>query len=315
MTPLLVTGGTGFLGRALVGRLQREGRPLRALVRDRSRVPAGVEPIEGDLERTTDWSSVVGGCDAVIHLAARVHVMDEQEADPLAAFRKVNRDATLSMAEAAAKAGVRRFIYISSIKVNGEATTTAPFRATDPAAPIDPYGISKWEAEQGLAAIGARTGLEIVVIRPPLIHGPGAGGNLRRLLRLVARGIPLPFGAIRNSRRMVGVANLSDLIATSLGHPAAPGEPLLAGDAESISTPEMVRMLASTLGRPARLVPVPVSLVRLAGRLTGLKPEIERLTGSLEVDISRTIGRLGWTPPQSLADGVSAMARAWQEGR
>lgn len=309
--PLFLTGATGFLGRTLTPRLQREGHRVRALVRAADRAPNDVEPVVGRLESCAEWAAALQGCEVVIHLAARVHVMHERAADPLAAFRAVNRDATLSLAEAAVGAGVRRFIYISSIKVNGEATTSAPFRATDLPAPADPYGISKWEAEQGLRALAERTGLEVVVIRPPLVHGPGVGGNLRRLLGLVSRGIPLPFGSIRNSRRMVGVANLSDLITVSATHPAAPGEVLLAGDAESVSTPELVRLLAKTLDRPARLLPVPVALLRLGGLLTGQGAEIDRLTGSLEIDISWTQSRLGWVPPHSLADGLTEMARAW----
>src|SRR5437868_1293358 len=200
-----LTGATGFLGRSVVPRLRRDGHVLRTLVRDAGRTPAGTDGVTGALERTAEWAVALQGCDTVVHLAARVHVMREGSADPLRSFREVNRDATLRLAEEAGRAGVRRFVFVSSIKVNGGSTVDRPFRADDPAAPADPYGVSKWEAEQGLRELAARTGLEVVIIRPPLVHGPGAGGNLRRLLALIDRGIPLPLGAISNRRTMVGV--------------------------------------------------------------------------------------------------------------
>ena len=314
-TTYFLTGATGFLGRSVVPRLRRDGHTLRALVREAARTPAGAEGVTGDLERTADWAGVLKGCDTVVHLAARVHVMHEGSADPLRRFREVNRDATVRLAEAAASAGVRRIVFVSSIKVNGEATQGRPFCADDAPAPVDPYGISKREAEEGLREVSRRTGLEVVVIRPPLVHGPGVGGNLRRLLGLIERGIPLPFGAISNRRSMVGVENLADLIAVASVSPKAAGGTFLAGDDESVSTPEMVRLLGTGLGRAPRLFPVPVALLRLSGALTGLGGEIARLTGSLEVDVSETRARLGWTPPRTLAEGLTQMAQAWKSGR
>jgi nucleoside-diphosphate-sugar epimerase len=310
-----LTGATGFVGRSVVPRLRRDGHAVRALVRDATRTPVGTVGVTGDLERTAEWAGALAGCDTVVHLAARVHVMHEGAADPLRRFREVNRDATLGLAEAAAGAGVRRFLFVSSIKVNGEATHGRPFRADDPPAPADPYGISKLEAEEGLRTVAARTGLEVVVIRPPLVHGPGAGGNLRRLLGLIARGIPLPLGAIANRRTMVGVENLSDLIAVAATSPDAAGGTFLAGDSESVSTPELVRLLGAGLGRAPRIFPVPVSLLRLGGALIGRGDDMARLTGSLEVDVSGTRTRLRWSPPRTLVEGLTQMAQAWKNAR
>ena len=312
---IFLTGATGFLGRSVVPRLRRDGHAVRALVRDPARTPAGAEPVQGDLEQSAGWSDALKGCGAVIHLAARVHVMHEDSADPLRRFREVNRDATLRIAEVAVAAGVRRFVYVSSIKVNGEQTDGRPFRADDTPAPVDPYGVSKLEAEQGLREVGARTGLEVVVIRPPLVHGPGAGGNLRRLLALIARGIPLPLGAIRNRRAMVGVENLADLLAVAVTHSAAAGGTFLASDAESVSTPDLFRLLGVGLGVRPRLLPIPPALLRFGGRITGLGGEIERLVGSLEVDAAPSRELLGWIPPLTLAEGLTQMARAWKEDR
>lgn len=313
---ILITGATGFVGRQVAARLIAAGTPLNVAVRDRDQAPARANAFAiGDLARPVDWRPALAGTSCVIHLAARVHVMEESAADPLGAFRAINRDATLALARAAAEAGTRRFVYVSTIKVNGEVTSELPFRAEDRAAPVDPYAVSKWEAEQGLRALERERGIEVVVVRPPLVHGPGAGGNLARLLRLIARGRPLPFGAIRNRRTMVGVKNLADLLVLAATHAGAAGKTFLAGDRESVSTPALVRMLAETLGRPARLVPFPVTLLQLGGMLTGRRAEVERLVGSLEVDISAARQHLGWEPPVSLADGLGEMARAWREAR
>lgn len=313
---ILLTGATGFVGRHVAARLIADGVPLHVAVRDRDRAPARAVafPI-GDLATSIDWRPALSGVSIVVHLAARVHVMHEAASDPLAAFRAINRDATLGLARAAVNAGVRRFVYISTVKVNGEGTTTRPFRPDDAPHPVDPYGRSKWEAEQGLHGLAAETGLEVVIIRPPLVHGAGAGGNLARLLGLVAQGFPIPLGLVRNKRTMVGVRNLADLILVAAEHPAAAGRTFLAGDAETVSTPAVIRLLAAGLGRSARLLPAPVALLKAAGILTGRSAEVERLVGSLEVDISATRSILGWEPPVSLADGLTEMARAWKAAR
>jgi UDP-N-acetyl-alpha-D-quinovosamine dehydrogenase len=309
---ILVTGASGFVGRAVVPRLQEAGHRIKALSRTPGKVPASVEPLIGNIESEIDWAPRLAGVDTVVHLAARVHVMHETAGDPLARFRSLNRDATVRLATGAARAGVRRFVFVSSIKVNGEATTGTPFRAGDRPAPLDPYGVSKWEAEERLREVAKETGMEVVVIRPPLVHGAGAGGNLRRFLGLIARGFPLPFGAIRNSRRLVGVRNLADLLAISVSHPSAPGQVFLAGDAESVSTATLARSIGVALGRAARLVPVPVGLLRLGGAITGRSGEIDRLVGSLELDIGPTCSTLGWTPPLTFQEGITEMATAWR---
>lgn len=313
---ILLTGATGFVGRQVAARFIADGTPLRVAVRDRDRAPAGASVYSiADLAGPVDWNPALAGVETVIHMAARVHVMHEEARDPLAAYRAVNRDATLALARAACTAGVKRFLYISSIKVNGERTDGRPFTVDDLPHPADPYGISKWEAEEGLRALAKETGLGVVVIRPPLVHGLGAGGNLARLFALVERGLPIPLGAIHNRRTMIGVRNLADLIVVASTHPQAAGRLLLAGDGESVSTPELVALLAAGLGRPARLLSVPIGLLKLGGVLTGRGSEIERLVGSLEVDITGTRAALGWVPPVSLAEGLAEMARAWKEAR
>lgn len=311
---ILVTGASGFVGRGVVPRLLRDGMEVRAMVRSADRAPSGTVPVVADLGGPLPGPEDLAGVSAIVHLAARVHVMQETAADPLTAFRALNRDATHSLATLAHAQGVRRFVFLSSIKVNGEATGAHPFRADDPAAPSDPYGISKWEAEQDLRELGARTGLEVVILRAPLVHGPGAGGNLRRLLRWIANGFPLPFGAVHNRRRLVGRENLADLIVTSLRHPAAPNGTFLAGDAESVSTPDLIRSIGAALGRTPRLLPVPPRLLALGGKLVGGGAEVSRLIGSLEIDIEPTMARLDWRPPVPLAEGIRAMTLAWKDG-
>jgi nucleoside-diphosphate-sugar epimerase len=263
--------------------------------------------VTGELAPDTDWSRVVAGVDAVVHLAARVHVMRDH-AGGAAEFHRVNTEGTLNLARAAAAAGARRFVFVSSIKVNGESTGRQPFRADDQPAPCDDYGRSKLDAERGLLAI---PGLEPVIIRPPLIHGPGAKGNLARLCRLAHSGIPVPLGGIDNRRDLVGVDNLASLLERCLWHPAAAGRVFLAADGESISTTRLYRIIASALGRPARMFHVPVGLMSALSRPIGLRGEVERLTQSLELDITPTRELLGWTPPLRAEEGLAAMARAY----
>lgn len=311
---ILVTGASGFVGGGVVPRLLRDGMEVRAMVRSAERAPSGTVPVVADLTGPPPSPDDLAGVDAIVHLAARVHVMRETAADPLTEFRALNRDATHALATRAQAQGVRRFVFLSSIKVNGEGTGAHPFRADDPPAPVDPYGVSKWEAEQDLRELAARTGLEVAIIRAPLVHGPGVGGNLRRLLRWVANGIPLPLGAVHNRRRLVGRENLADLIAKALQHPAAPGGTFLAGDAESVSTPDLIRLIGEALGRAPRLVPFPPALLSLGGKLLGSGAEVSRLIGSLEIDIEPTMVRLDWRPPVALADGIRAMTLAWRDG-
>ena len=241
----------------------------------------------------------------VIHLAARVHVMHDTASDPLAAFREVNLDATLELASQAAAAGARRFVFVSSVKVNGEAT--APGRAVterDVPAPQDAYAISKWEAEQGLRQIAASTGMEVVIIRPPLVYGPGVKANFAALMRAVQRGMPLPLGAVQNLRSLVGLDNLVDFIITCARHPAAANQTFLVSDGADISTPDLVRAIARASGRPARLLSVPVGLLASLAALLGKRAAVDRLCSSLQLDISKARGLLQWAPPVTLDEGL-----------
>ena len=300
---ILVTGANGFVGAALCRHLAARGDEVVKAVRS-----GGDGVVVGDIGPDTDWRPALEGVEVVIHLANRAHVMDETAADPLAVFRRVNRDGSLRLAEQAAACGVRRLVFVSSIKVNGEATKGRPFTAANPPAPEDAYGVSKLEAEQGLFALSARTGLEVVVVRPPLIHGPGVKGNLRTLMKAVGNGLPLPLGLVDNRRSLIGLGNLVDLLGLCARSPQAAGRVWLARDGEDLSTPELIRRMGRALGRPARLLPVPPILLRLAGAITGRGAAVSRLLGSLEVDDGATRADLGWVPPNSVDDGLAAMA-------
>ncbi len=313
---VLVVGASGFVGRAVVPALQRRGLQVRAA----SRTPLAewqdveFQPLPDLTVRGTDWSASLAGVSGVVYLAARVHVMNDQDPDPLGAYRAVNRDAALELAAAAAAAGVRRFVYLSSVKVNGEATTR-PLVETDPPHPVDPYGQSKWEAEQALLDLGRRTGLEVVVLRPPLVYGPGVKANFMALARAAGQGLPLPIGAVDNRRSMVYVENLADLIATVLSHPAAAGETFFAVDAEDLSTPALTRHLAQAQGRTPWLPRLPVPILERLGALTGKAPLIHRLTSSLQVSGEKAHRLLGWTPPYPVWQALARTGRALQPAR
>lgn len=300
---VLVTGATGFVGRALCSDLDAHGFEVVPAVRSKGGLPR--EAVVGNLDASTDWRAALGGCNAVVHLAARVHVMDDKAPDPLALYRATNTDASLNLARQAARAGVKRFVFISSIKVNGEGRD-APYRETDAPAPEDAYAVSKWEAEQGLWQIAQETGLEVVVLRPPLVYGPGVKANFRRLLDTVARGWPLPLGAIENRRSLLYLGNFVDAIRVCVEHPAAAGQTFLIDDGQPVSTPELIRALARSMGRPARLVAVPVDVLELAAALLGKRTAVSRLRGSLYVDSSAIRTRLGWMPPFSMQQGLEA---------
>lgn len=305
---LLITGATGFVGLSLVEhlRLANRFRLSFALRKSASGEFPGAEVHHvASISKDTCWKGVIDDVDTVIHCAARVHVMNELAADPLSAFREVNVDGTLNLARQAARQGARRFIFISSIKVNGEATAPGqPFRAGDQPAPQDPYGVSKLEAEQGLIQLAAETGMEVVVIRPPLVYGPGVKGNFASMVKLVDKGLPLPLGAIHNKRSLVGIDNLVDLIIRCIDHPAAANQVFLAGDGEDISTSELLRGVGKAMDRPARLIPVPAGVLQLGATVLGRKAMAQRLLGSLQVDISKTRELLDWKPPYTVEEGL-----------
>lgn len=314
---ILVTGANGFVGQALCKKLLDSGCQVTGAIRRKdARLPSGVEPvIVGDIDRNTDWSDALNNVDCVIHLAARVHVMHENSSDPLSEFRKVNVEGTQRLAASAAESGVRRLVYVSSIKVNGEATFDHPFSEADKPNPQDPYGISKWEAEQSLRQISRETGLEVVILRPPLVYGPGVGGNFARMLRWIKMGIPLPLGSVKNRRSMIHVENLADALNLCATHPGAKNETFLVSDGESVSTPEFIRMLSTAMGRKAAILPCPVSLLHMLGTLAGKSAEIERLAGSLEIDASKIGKTLGWAPPHTLEDGLTETAAWFNTGK
>lgn len=311
--PILVTGANGFVGTALCNRLVAAGHRVRGALRRRDRLWKSVDGVDyvqvGDIGPDTHWSEALEGVGAVVHLAARAHVMHETAAAPLAAFRAVNVAGTERLARVAAEKGVRRFVYASSIKVNGESTATTPFTEADTAAPVDPYAVSKYEAEQALRLTAKETGLEVVMVRPPLVYGPGVGGNFLRLLQLVERGIPLPLALVDNLRSMIYLGNFADALTVCTIHSAAAGQTFLVSDGEDISTPDLFRALAAALSVPARLFPFPVTLLKLGGLILGKQGEVGRLTGSLQVDSSKIRNTLHWRPRYTLADGLAETAR------
>lgn len=309
---VLVTGASGFVGGAVARRLVSDGEVTRAAVRSPFPRPLpGVEEVRvGDFHASTDWRGAVNGMQVVVHAAARVHVMRDATADPLAEYRRVNVAGSLALARSAAAAGVRRFVFISSVKVNGEGTRPGrPFAADDAPAPVDPYGVSKLEAEQGLLALARDTGLEVVTVRPVLVYGPGVRGNFLTMMRWLHKGTPLPLGAVRNQRSLVALENLVDLIATCVRHPDGAGQVFMAADGEDLSTIALLRRTAAAMGRPARLIPVPPVLLRGAARLLGRADMAERLCGSLQVDIGKTRRLLAWTPPMSVEESLRQTAQ------
>jgi nucleoside-diphosphate-sugar epimerase len=309
---ILVTGASGFVGRALCEALTVSGRAPRTAVRA---APPGASAsiAVGEVGPDTNWNAALEGMRCVVHLVARTHVLRETAADPLSEYRRVNVQGTERLARAAAAQGVRRIVFVSSIKVNGERTDARPYTEDDAPAPEDAYGISKLEAERALAAVAAATGLEIVVLRPPLVYGPGVKGNFLRLMGAVARGLPLPLASIANRRSLVHVGNLASAIVATLDAPQAAGRTYLVSDGEDLSTPDLVRAIARALDRKPRLLPFPPRLLEVTAALLGRGAEARRLTGSLQVDDSKIRRELGWRPPYSLAQGLAETAR-WYRG-
>ena len=314
---VLVTGATGFVGNALVPELTKAGHSVRAAVwsDQGGSLPEGVEAVEvGDIGPGTDWDAALEGIEGIIHLAARAHVMKETSADPLADYRRINVDGTRRLAAAAGKAGVRRFVFLSSIKVNGERTKGCPFNEAFVPLPEDAYGITKWEGEQALMEEAGRFGIETVILRSPLVYGPGVKGNFLRLLGVCEKGLPLPLSAIRNARSFVYSGNLASALQTCLDHEAAAGEVLLVADGEGISTPGLIRGISEALGKPARLFPVPETLLRAAARALGKSEMADRLIESLAVDDRKIREILAWQPPFSMVEGLRETV-AWYRSR
>ncbi len=310
-TRALVTGANGYLGRAFCAHASTIGLLLRASVRTAATNPSATAGIAvGDVDGTTDWSVALEDCQIVMHLAARVHVMADRASNPLVEFRLVNTEGTLNLARQAAAAGVRRFIFVSSVKVNGEETAAGhPFSAIDTPAPQDPYGVSKMEAEQGLRQIAADTGMEVVIVRPPLVYGPGVKANFASMMRAVKRSIPLPLSSVTHNRRsLVALDNLVDLLITCVDHPAAANQTFLVSDGEDLSTADLLRRLSQAMDKPAHLFPVPPSLLQLGANLLGKGDMAQRLLGNLQVDISHTRNTLNWNPPVSVDEGLRRAA-------
>ncbi len=310
MKKVLVTGATGFVGRHLCNSLVASGYVVTGTTRsfESGLTPASYEVrITGDIGDPIDWVPALRDVNYVVHLAARVHVMSEVAKDPLTEYRRVNSLGSAKLAESAAVTGVKRLIYVSTIKVHGEKTVGRPFCFSDRTAPCDPYAISKLEAEQALSRIAEDKGLEIVILRPPLIYGPGVGGNFLRVLSLVSSGNPLPLGMIRNARSMLAVTNFCDVVQICLKHPDAAGETFLVSDGADISTPGLFRLIGNVMDKPVRLLPVPEQLLRLGGKIFGRSNEVARLCDSLQVDIENTKNVLNWSPRTSLEDGIRSV--------
>ena len=306
---VLVTGANGFVGRAVCAEVAARGLTVGAATRSPCRFPGETENIVvGDIDANILWGAALDGRQAVVHAAARVHVMADTAANPLDEFRRVNVQGTMNLARQAAAAGVQRFVFISSIGVNGAETSQQPFGAQDVPAPHSPYAVSKYEAELGLQELAAETEMEVVIIRPPLVYGSCAPGNFGSLMRWLQRGIPLPLGAIHNQRSLVALDNLVDLIVTCLTHPAAANQTFLVSDGQDVSTTELLRRMGQAMNRPARLIPVPAGLLTQAAALLGKGDMAQRLCGSLQVDIEKTRTLLGWQPPLTLDQGLKKAA-------
>jgi UDP-4-keto-D-QuiNAc 4-reductase len=315
---VLVTGASGFVGSAVVSALaRRDPAGVVAAMRRESPVPAAVRRARvADMGPGTDWRPALEGVTAVVHCAARVHVMRDAASDPSREYRRVNAEGTLALAAQAAAEGVRRFVFLSSIKVNGETTAPGrPFREEDVPRPLDPYARSKLEAEEGLMKLAAKSPMSVLIIRPVLVFGPGVGGNFHTMMKWVSRGMPFPLGLVRNRRSVLGLTNLVDLILTCLDRPSASSELFLASDGVDLSTTELLRMTGRALGRPVRLLPVPPRLLSLAAHLSGKGAQARRLLGSLQVDTRSTRARLGWTPPVSVEAELARTAATFLAGR
>jgi nucleoside-diphosphate-sugar epimerase len=307
----LVTGANGFIGITLCSELKARGMRVRCAVRESAKFSINdcdVVEVAG-LGANTDWSGALQDVSVVIHLAARVHVMHDTARDPLDEFRRINVAGTLRLARQAAANGVKRFVFVSSVKVNGESTAEGhSFREIDAPAPRDPYGISKSEAEAALRQLAVETGMEVVIVRPPLLYGPEVKGNFAQMLGVLSKGTYLPLASVRNLRSFIYVGNMADALISCATHPAAANQTYLVSDGVDVSTPDLLKMAGEAMGRPARLIPFPTSLLRLAGRLAGKTAQIDRLLGSLRIDSGKIRRELNWTPPYTMQQGLRATA-------
>eukprot|EP00831_Metopus_contortus_P083649 TRINITY_DN9309_c0_g1_i3.p4 TRINITY_DN9309_c0_g1~~TRINITY_DN9309_c0_g1_i3.p4 ORF type:complete len:358 (-),score=102.89 TRINITY_DN9309_c0_g1_i3:269-1342(-) len=312
---ILVTGANGFIGRPLCKILAEQGHTVRAAVRSPQVVDGASQVVIGDICGFTAWNEALSGVDTVIHLAGRAHVMNDTAADPMAEYRRINRDALVRLAESALRQQVRRIVFASTIKVLGESTNGAPFTHESAPAPVDPYSRSKAEAEDALRAICAGTELEYTIVRPPLVYGPHVRANFLRLLGLAAKLGANPLVMVRNQRSLVSVTNLVDALCACATHPGAANQTFLVSDGEPVSTGKLLSVLAQAMGRNPLPLPVPAALFRLAGTLFGKTKEIDRLLGSLAVDDTHIRTRLGWTPPQTFEQGAAEVARWYTNQR
>lgn len=304
---ILVTGANGFVGKALCEHLASSNHEVIACTRKNGQKSTGYSHFYiVAIDKNTEWKSLLLGVQVVIHLAARVHVMHEKAANSLSAFQEVNLHGTVNLARQAATAGVKRFAYVSSIKVNGEYSDEKPFTESDISNPQDPYAISKWQAEQALQEIGRETGMEVVIVRPPLVYGPEVKANFLHLLDIVNRALPLPLGSINNRRSMIYVGNLVDALMLCATHPKAAGQTYLVSDGDAISSPQLIKDIALAMRKPSRVFPFPLSIIQFCARLLGKSSVIERLTESLEIDSSKIRKELGWAPPYTMQQGLQA---------
>jgi len=319
MKNILVTGANGFIGSHLYKQLVNRDHFVRGAVRAQTSVVSSTPVSDclavGNICRDSDWTKALDGIDTVVHLAARVHVMRETAEDPDRAYRETNVAATVRLAEQARDIGTKRFVFLSTIKVNGERTTLASFTEADKPAPAGAYARSKFAAESSLLQIAKHADMDVVIVRPPLVYGPGVGGNFRRLVRLIDRGIPLPIGKVKNLRSMISVNNLSDFVCECVDAEAPIGGVFLVSDGIDLSTPDLARLIAELLGRPPRLIPVPLPALRALASLIGKSPAIDRLSGSLRVDIQRAKTVLGWQPPMNPRDGLAATISWYRTSR
>ncbi len=307
---ILVTGANGFVGRHVCTEIIKRGWQVRVACRTTTLCTTEFESVVvGEIDSQTDWAVALHNIDAVIHLAARVHVMRDDSSNPLSEFRRINTLGTERLARCAVASGVKRIVYVSSIKVNGELTEYGQqFTEQDIPRPLDPYGVSKWEAEKALHKVAKESGLEVVIVRPPLVYGVGVKGNFVHMLNALGNGVPLPLASVHNQRSLIYVDNLADVLVTCAAHPHAIGQTFLVSDGEDVSTPDLLRYLADAMGLKARVFPFPQVLLRLLGHLTGKSKQLDRLLDSLRVDSGKIRYELDWTPPYSLQQGLRATA-------